>query len=68
MSEWQFSYFTQPEAVPESWLQQDLPDATALPVPANWQLYGYDAPVYTNVQYPIAVNPPFVPQANPTGL
>jgi len=65
--EWQFSYFTHPEAVPESWLWQDLPDAATLPVPSNWQLHGYDAPVYTNVQYPIPVNPPFVPQANPTG-
>jgi len=65
--QWQFSYFTQPEAVPQSWLLQDLPDAAALPVPANWQLHGYDAPIYTNVQYPIPVDPPFVPHENPTG-
>src|SRR5471032_744784 len=64
---WAFSYFSQPEAVPESWLQQDLPDANQLAVPSNWQLAGYDAPIYTNVQYPIPVDPPFVPQQNPTG-
>ncbi|MET3074217.1 beta-galactosidase [Pantoea leporis] len=65
--QWSFSYFTQPEAVPQSWLLQDLPGANALPVPANWQLHGFDAPIYTNVQYPIPVTPPLVPQQNPTG-
>jgi len=65
--EWMFSYFSQPEKVPEAWLQNDLPDADPLTVPSNWQLAGYDAPIYTNVQYPIAVNPPFVPSENPTG-
>jgi beta-galactosidase len=65
--EWQFSYFGRPQAVPESWLEQDLPDADTLAVPANWQLAGYDAPIYTNVKYPIPVNPPLVPEDNPTG-
>jgi beta-galactosidase len=65
--EWQFSYFGRPQAVPESWLEQDLPDADKLAVPANWQLAGYDAPIYTNVKYPIPVNPPLVPEDNPTG-
>lgn len=65
--QWGFSYFSCPEAVPHSWLQQDLPDAVSLPVPANWQMHGYDAPVYTNVQYPIPMTPPFVPRENPTG-
>jgi beta-galactosidase len=64
---WKFSYFSQPEAVPEHWTQQDCPDADAIPVPSNWQMLGYDAPIYTNVTYPIPVNPPFVPEHNPTG-
>ena len=64
---WRFSYFSRPEAVPESWLQGDLPDADAVTVPSNWQMAGYDAPIYTNVNYPIPVNPPFVPEENPTG-
>lgn len=64
---WQFSYFACPEEVPESWLHEDLADADEIPVPANWQMLGYDAPIYTNVTYPIPVNPPFVPQENPTG-
>ncbi|AIR03239.1 beta-D-galactosidase [Cedecea neteri] len=65
--DWAFSYFLRPEAVPESWLSDDLPDADAIPVPSNWQMLGYDAPIYTNITYPIPVNPPFVPAENPTG-
>ncbi len=65
--EWQFVWFPAPEAVPESWLECDLPVADTVVVPSNWQMHGYDAPIYTNVTYPITVNPPFVPTENPTG-
>ncbi|QYM91594.1 beta-galactosidase [Dickeya zeae] len=65
--EWTFSYFARPQAVPEQWLAQDLHDADQITVPSNWQLAGYDAPIYTNVKYPIPINPPFVPEDNPTG-
>lgn len=64
---WNFSYFKCPEDVPEQWVQEDLKDCTTIPVPSNWQMYGYDIPIYTNVTYPIPVNPPFVPKENPTG-
>ncbi|VYT83719.1 beta-galactosidase [Metakosakonia massiliensis] len=64
---WRFSFFNAPEAVPESWIQQDCADAVSMPVPSNWQMQGFDIPIYTNVTYPIAVNPPVVPQENPTG-
>ncbi|MDD6799420.1 MAG: glycoside hydrolase family 2 TIM barrel-domain containing protein [Firmicutes bacterium] len=42
-----------------------------LSVPMNWQMEldrGYDKPNYTNVNYPIPVDPPFVPDDNPCGL
>lgn len=64
---WKFSYFSQPEAIPESWISHDLNDADEIQVPSNWQMLGYDAPIYTNVTYPIPVNPPFVPEDNATG-
>ena len=64
---WQFAWFAAPEAVPESWLTSDLPQADTINVPSNWQMDGYDAPIYTNVTYPIPVNPPYVPAQNPTG-
>ncbi len=65
--EWAFSYFARPQAVPESWLDADLPEARGINVPSNWQMSGFDLPVYTNVKYPIPVNPPWVPEQNPTG-
>ncbi|WP_342321841.1 beta-galactosidase [Kosakonia sp. BYX6] len=64
---WRFNFFASPEAVPESWIETDCADAVAMPVPSNWQMQGFDTPIYTNVTYPIPVNPPFVPQQNPTG-
>lgn len=44
-----------------------------LTVPGHWQLAGapdawpYGKPAYTNVQFPIPVDPPRVPRENPTG-
>jgi beta-galactosidase len=38
-----------------------------LVVPSCWQMAGHGAPAYTNVTYPFAVDPPRVPDANPTG-
>ncbi|MEZ0071139.1 beta-galactosidase [Planotetraspora sp. GP83] len=38
-----------------------------IPVPAHWQVCGYGAPAYTNVRYPFPIDPPRVPEANPTG-
>ena len=36
-------------------------------MPSHWQLHGYGAPAYTNVVYPFPVEPPNVPDENPTG-
>jgi beta-galactosidase len=65
--EWRFNFFHAPEAMPDDWLERDLADAVAMPVPSNWQMQGFDIPIYTNVTYPIAVTPPQVPAENPTG-
>ncbi|RUR03617.1 DUF4981 domain-containing protein [Labedella endophytica] len=48
----------------------DDTDWDEIPVPAHWVLEGdgrFGAPIYTNVQYPFPVDPPHVPDANPTG-
>nr|WP_212754558.1 glycoside hydrolase family 2 TIM barrel-domain containing protein [Nakamurella aerolata] len=46
----------------------------SIEVPGHWVLNGgadrnspYGAPIYTNVQYPFPIDPPHVPDANPTG-
>ena len=36
-------------------------------VPSTWQHLGYDHHQYTNVRYPIPLDPPHVPQDNPCG-
>ena len=46
----------------------DAPGWDKLDVPANWQMMGYGIPQYTNVVYPIPLDPPYVPDENPTGL
>jgi len=68
---WKFSYH--PHGVSELPSGFESPDYDDdnwddLPVPSNWQMNGYGIPVYTNVRYPIPVNPPFVPDENPIGL
>jgi beta-galactosidase len=36
-------------------------------VPSHWQLQGYGPPAYTNTAYPFPIDPPHVPDENPTG-
>ena len=67
--DWAFAYY--PSA-------HTLPDFTApgfalstlgtLPVPSVWQTHGFDFQQYTNVNYPIPYDPPYVPAQNPCGL
>lgn len=38
-----------------------------MPVPSHWVLHGHGAPAYQNVRYPFPVDPPYVPDENPTG-
>lgn len=40
---------------------------TDLAVPGMWQLQGHGSPAYTNIVYPFPIDPPRVPDANPTG-
>ncbi|RBW47920.1 beta-galactosidase, partial [Psychromonas sp. B3M02] len=68
--QWQFTLFDKPESVPEACINPDFnaQDWPLIPVPSNWQLQGYDNPIYTNIKYPFADTPPLVPQDNPTGV
>lgn len=38
-----------------------------LPVPSVWQMHGYDRHQYTNINYPIPFDPPYVPDKVPCG-
>lgn len=54
---------------PESFAADEHPGEgwTTIPVPSHWQLQGHGSPAYTNVRYPFPVDPPRVPDENPTG-
>lgn len=64
--DWQFALYPSPEHVAADWAKENL-DGETITVPGNWQLQGFDYPIYTNVKYPFPCNPPFVPKDNPTG-
>src|SRR3954471_24229221 len=66
--EWAFRLSERAD-LPADFVERDYDDSgwDRLPVPSHWQLHGYGAPAYTNVRYPFPVEPPFVPDENPTG-
>jgi beta-galactosidase len=63
--EWRFRLY--PTAAGAGSPDVDDSDWDVLPVPAHWQLHGHGSPAYTNVSYPFPVDPPHVPDENPTG-
>ena len=71
--EWDFVLYPRPEAVDPAFFESDADETvsfeglTKILVPSNWQCRGFDKPIYTNVQYPFALDPPRVPADNPTG-
>jgi beta-galactosidase len=66
--EWRFRLSPRADIEPDL-AQEDLDDSRwdLLTVPSHWQLHGYGSPAYTNVRYPFPVDPPRVPDENPTG-
>jgi beta-galactosidase/beta-glucuronidase len=68
---WNFHYSPNPSQSPEEFFRTDFDDSSwdQVDVPGNWQMQGYDKPIYTNVQYPFPIKEfPLVPEEdNPTG-
>lgn len=67
--QWKFRYYKsiydlQEEFYKDGYAADGFEEVT---VPGVWQNYGYDSHQYTNVRYPIPLDPPFVPQENPCG-
>ena len=70
--DWRFRLLASHHDVSENSTRADADDSDwdTVAVPAHWVLQGdgrYGSPIYTNVQYPFPVDPPYVPDANPTG-
>ncbi len=61
--EWDFKYYPCDTDCPEK-----ITDWDKVTVPSCWQTTGYEPPYYTNVNYPIPVDPPYVPDDNPVGV
>ena len=62
---WDFKYYDRYIDVPED---MNISTWDTLPVPSNWQMYGYDIVHYTNSNYPFPLDPPHVPNDNPVGI
>ncbi len=69
---WDFRYYPSDRELPDLTAPElDRADMDRITVPMNWQMAlgrGYDVPQYTNVAYPIPLDPPHVPAENPCGL
>lgn len=60
--DWAFNLVSKPSERPVDFYKEDY-DVSAweqIPVPSNWEMQGYDRPIYANVEYPHANIPPFI--------
>lgn len=68
---WRFR-LSQAAPVTEDFAAEGFDDSVwdSIPVPSHWVLQGegaYGRPIYTNVRFPFPIDPPHVPDENPTG-
>ena len=64
---WAFRYFDSLLDATDS--EGNLLDCdTTIQVPSCWQMVGFGQNMYTNIRFPIPVDPPYVPQENPCGI
>ena len=63
---WKFHWVPRPEDRPKNFFQPDFDDKSwaTIAVPSCWELKGYGIPIYTNITYPHAKNPPFIAHDN----
>ncbi len=69
--EWDFNYYKSIIDLEDDFC--NVPAASKISVPGNWQLQGFgkesgDMPQYTNLAYPIPYDPPYVPDDIPVGV
>lgn len=69
--DWDFIFYKSLADVPEIEDAETIGRVDKINVPRSWQTAlgrGYDTPNYVNFNYPIPLDPPFVPDNNPCGL
>ncbi|MBC8003824.1 MAG: DUF4981 domain-containing protein, partial [Verrucomicrobia bacterium] len=67
---WQFNLSHTPYVRPFYFFKDDYDtsDWTTIRVPANWEMEGFDVPIYTNIRYPHEATPPTIQKHwNPVG-
>ena len=59
---WKFNLVSEPSQRPLTFFEEGFDDSQwdEIPVPSNWEMHGYDKPIYNNVEYPHANTPPFI--------
>ena len=67
---WKFNLVKSPDLRPYWFFKDDYDtrDWDDIPVPSNWEMKGYDVPIYVNISYPHKKDPPFIQHDyNPVG-
>jgi beta-galactosidase len=67
---WKFQLVKKPSDRPKDFFlaNYDLSGWDDIPVPSNWEVLGYDIPIYTNIKYPHQTTPPRIQEHyNPVG-
>ncbi len=59
---WRFKFVSEPGQRPLDFYKKgyDVSGWDTIPVPSNWEMQGYDRPIYCNVEYPHSNTPPFI--------
>ncbi|MBN2686411.1 MAG: DUF4981 domain-containing protein, partial [Pontiellaceae bacterium] len=59
---WRFKWSPNPDSRPADFYQPDYSteEWDLIQVPGNWQMQGFDLPIYTNMKYPFKADPPRV--------
>lgn len=73
---WRFLFCPSVQDCPAGFERPEFSDENfdEIAVPSNWQLAGYDTPIYTNIRYPFALStkkdeiPKIDPARNPVGI
>lgn len=59
---WRFNLVPEPSLRPLDFFKDgyDTSKWDTIPVPSNWEMQGFDKPIYANVEYPHGNTPPFI--------
>ena len=59
---WKFNLVSEPSQRPLDFYEAsyNAENWDEIPIPSNWEMLGYDKPIYNNVEYPHSNTPPFI--------